>query len=232
MLTAHLDGLGIGAAGRRRRDLQRRARQCRRGRRPARHRRSSMRRTAGAAAPLDPVRRSDRRGEGPARLALVRAEADRAARLDRRQPQLRHGAAALPADRRDRARRRGEQPRRRRPRGRRGDGPAGAPGPLSGSATASSAPTNIRSSRAGIPAVAFKFGFRAGTPEAATEQAWRATRLSQPAATMSRRPCSARTRSGCTISSPRSRFGSPTPRLGRAGTSDSFFRRFAAEGLR
>ncbi|HKR24784.1 MAG TPA: M20/M25/M40 family metallo-hydrolase [Allosphingosinicella sp.] len=33
---------------------------------------------------------------------------------------------------------------------------------------------------AGIPAVAFKFGFRAGTPEAATEQAWRATRYHGP----------------------------------------------------
>lgn len=32
----------------------------------------------------------------------------------------------------------------------------------------------------GIPALAFKFGFRAGTPEAETEQAWRATRYHSP----------------------------------------------------
>lgn len=32
----------------------------------------------------------------------------------------------------------------------------------------------------GIPAVAFKFGFAAGTPEAATERAWRATRYHSP----------------------------------------------------
>ena len=85
-------------------------------------------------------------------------------------------------------------------------------------ATPSSARTSTAFIEEGIPAVAFKFGFAAGTPEAETERGLAPRPLSQPAATMPRRPCSARTRSGCTISSPRWRCGSPMPTRGRAGT--------------
>ena len=205
-------------AGRRRFDLQRRARQCRRASPRCSTSPSSYRRARRAAAPLAPVRLRHRRGARPARLALVRAAADRAARLDRRRSQLRHGAAALPADRRHRARRGGKQPRRRRARGRRGDGPAAGPGPLP-------RPQLLHPLR---PICVHRGGHSGGRLQVRLRRRDAGGRdrarlagdpLSQPRPTTAASRYSAPTRSGCTISSPRWRCASPMPRRGRAGTT-------------
>ena len=219
MLTAHLDGLGIGApvngdaiyngaldnaAGVA--ALLDIAEQFRRQRR--------------AAAPLDPVRRSS-----PARKRACSARAgSRGAPTVPRASivaNLNYDMALplFPLTQRHRAGRGGKQPRRRRPRGRRGDGPAGGSRSRSRSATPSSAPTNIRSSRRAFRRSPSSSASRAGTPGGRDRARLAREHLSQPAATMRRRPCSARTRSGCTISSPRSRCGSPMPTRGRAGTT-------------
>ena len=56
-----------------------------------------------AVPPSDPVRRVDRRGEGPARLALVRGASDGSKVADRGRHQPRPAAADLPARAADRA---------------------------------------------------------------------------------------------------------------------------------
>ena len=79
VLSAHLDHLGVGGAVERRPDLQRRDGQRLRHRQPDRDRRGTGTRV-GEAEALGPVRRGDRRGEGAARLALLRHPSARAAR--------------------------------------------------------------------------------------------------------------------------------------------------------
>ena len=72
---------------------------------------------------LGAVRGRDRRREGPARLALLRAASPRCRPEDRRQPQHGHVPAALPDEEPDGARPRRVRPGRRRSRTSRRDGP-------------------------------------------------------------------------------------------------------------
>ena len=90
-------------------------------------------------------------------------------RIDRRQSQLRHGAAALPADQRHRARRGGKQPRRRRARGRRGARACRSTPIPSRTATPSSARTSTASSSRAFRRSRSSSALRPNTPEAAIE---------------------------------------------------------------
>ena len=86
--SAHWDHLGVGAAGQRRHDLQRRARQRVRRRDRARDRARVHAGAAGAEA-LDPVPDGHRRGAGAARLAVLLGHPALSARQDGRQHQHR-----------------------------------------------------------------------------------------------------------------------------------------------
>ena len=87
----------------RRHDLQRRDGQRLRRRRADRGRDDAARERREAGA-IDPVRGGDRRGEGPARVALFRRAPHGAPRQHRRQRQHRHVPAAVPAEDADGAR--------------------------------------------------------------------------------------------------------------------------------
>ena len=116
---------------RRRRDLQRRARQCRRHLDRARGR-ARAGGIAGAAAALGAVHRADRRRAWTAGRLPLHGVSDGAARGNRRQHQHRHAGGAVPGRRHDPARRAALDARRHGPRGARRRGAGRGAGPDAG----------------------------------------------------------------------------------------------------
>ena len=164
---------------------------------------AELRRRGRQAEALDPVRDRHRRGNGPARLALVRAPADRAAR-HRSSPNLNYDMAlplfplrsvwVLGAEESSLGRWRAAVGRAM--------GLPVAPRSVPGAQLVPPL-RPIFLHRGGIPAIALQVRL----PPRLARGRDRATPGARAAitapATMRRRPCSARTRSGCTISSPR-----------------------------
>ena len=109
VLSAHLDHTGVRPSGEGRPDQQRRLRQRDRQRDSPRSG-ARARRAAGAAEALDPGRARDRRGEGPARVRLLRPPPGEGRGTDGRQRQPRH--ARLPGGERPTSSRSGPRTRR------------------------------------------------------------------------------------------------------------------------
>ena len=100
--------------------------------------------------------------------------------LDRRRPQLRHGAAALPAALDHDARLRRKQPRRRRARGRRADGPADRARSLPGAQLLHPL-RPVQLHRGGHPVARLQVRLRAGNAGGGDRGGLAARHLSQPA---------------------------------------------------
>ena len=141
---------------------------------------AALARAAGEAEALGPLRRRDRRGERPARVALLRHPPAGAAEGRRRQHQHGHVPAAVPDEERDGVRPRRVRPRRRRCARSRPRWASPSRAIPSRCATGSSAAIRYSFIRQGVPALALKVGYTPDSPDAKTHAAWTKERYHAP----------------------------------------------------